>query len=436
MPDSRLFSRADWSAAGVTALVALIIYSATLAPTVTLEQSGAFAVAGQYLGIGRVPGYPVWHLLAHLFIRVFGFVQFHGHPNPAWATNFMSAVFGALSCGLVALLVCRIGRTLGRNPEGANGRAAAAAVAAGMLFALSRTMWSQSVITETHTLTLFFILLFLVAALAWFHRRDGRTACGLAAVFGLGLAQSYIMLLLLPVLLLCLLLAEPRLCREFCIANAFLWVLPCALLCIGLPTPCVVVALVLSGLLGVALPLCLSPFGRTALAMLLLIALGLSLYAYLPLASAGNPPIQFGYARTWDGFLHVVSRGQYERISPTQVFSEPLVFLSQFRWYLGLLNHQFLFPLGWMALLPLVRLSRFRGRWRQWGAVCLLTLFMFSVILVIGSSPKGDIQDALIQRVLFIPSFAVWGIFVGLGLVMVFEWVDGLVPDRGNSGVA
>jgi hypothetical protein len=81
--DNRVFNKTDWAAAGLVVLVALTIYFVTLAPSVTLEQSGAFVVAGQYLGIGRVPGYPLWHLLAKGFITVFGFVRYRGHPNPA-----------------------------------------------------------------------------------------------------------------------------------------------------------------------------------------------------------------------------------------------------------------------------------------------------------------------------------------------------------------
>jgi hypothetical protein len=428
--DNRLFARCDWCSAGVVALVALTVYFVTLAPTVTLEQSGAFVVAGQYLGIGRAPGYPVWHLLAKLFISILGFVRYHGHPNPAWATNFMSAVFGAPSCGLVALLVCRVGRMLSCQPPGTRGKATAAAIAAGILFAISHTMWSQSVITETHTLTLFFILLFLVGCLAWLNRPTGRAACVLAAVFGFGLAQSHIVVLLLPVFLISILLAEPRLCREFCFANAFLWVLPFALLFLGLPNRWFVIAVVSSVILGIAVPLRLSVFGGTALAMFLIVAVGLSLYAYLPLASEGNAPMQFGYARTWEGFKYVVTRGQYERLQPTDVFGNPSLFLGQLRWYVGLLNQQFFFPLGLLGLLPVMRISRFRGPWLKWLIVCLLTFFMFSVILVIGANPRGDIQDSFIQRVKFIPSFAVWGILVGIGLVMVFDWIAGFIRER------
>jgi hypothetical protein len=410
--------------------VSLCIYLVTLAPTVTLEQSGAFVVAGQYLGIGRVPGYPVWHLLAKLFISVFSFVRYRGHPNPAWATNFMSAFFGALCCGLIALLVCRVGRALCRHPDGSNEKASVAAVVAGILFAISHTMWSQSVITETHTLTLFLILLFLVVCLAWINRPTGPMACGLAAVFGFGLAQSHILVLLVPPLLLGILLVQARLCREFCIANGFFWMLPCVIIRMGLPMPWVVAALVASAVLGFVVPLRLSAHGRTALAMLGIIALGLSLYVYLPLACEGKAPMQFGYARTWDGFLGVITRGQYERIRPINVFTEPLTLLSSCKWYLGLLNRQFIFPFGLVAILPLVRVSRFQGQWLKWWSVYALTFFMFSVILVIGANQKADIQDAFIQRVKFIPSFAMWGILIGIGFLMVFDWVDGFTRER------
>lgn len=426
--DNHVFNRTDWVAAGLVALVALTIYFVTLAPTVTLEQSGAFVVAGQYFGIGRVPGYPLWHLLAKGFTMVFGFVRYRGYPNPAWATNFMSAVFAALSCGLVALLVARAGRAVTSPPEERNAKPFAAAVAAGTLFSISHTMWSQSVITETHTLTLFCIMLFLAASLVWLiHPRRG-TAFGLAAAFGIGLAQSHIVILLAPCLSLALLLANPRLCREFCLANAFIWILPCVLWRTGLVTPWFWVAAASSCVLGLALPLRLSAFGSTALGMLAIIAVGLAFYAYLPLASGGNPPMQFGYARTWEGFKHVITRGQYERINPANVLS--LRFLEQLRWYAGLLGQQYIFPVVLTAFLPLVRVSRFRGPSLKWWCTCLLAFFMFSVVLVIGVNPKGDIQDSFIQRTKFIPSFAMWGIFTGLGFLMILDWISRLTEEQ------
>jgi len=409
----------------------LTIYFVTLAPTVTLEQSGALVVAGQYFGIGRVPGYPLWHLLAKVFIAVFGFVRYRGCPNPAWATNFMSAVFGALSCGLVALLVARAARSVASPQAGAHAKSFAAAVAAGIFFSISHTMWSQSVITETYTLTLFCIILFLATSLVWLSRPSRGAAFGLAAVFGLGLAQSHIIILLVPCLILALVLSNPRLCREFCLANAFIWILPCVLLRAGLANPWFWVAATSSCVLGFALPLRLSASGSTALGMLAIIAAGIAFYAYLPLASEGNPPMQFGYARTWDGFQHVITRGQYERIMPTTVLS--LQFLDQLRWYACLLCQEYICPLALAAFLPIVRVSRFRGPSLKWWCTCLLAFFMFSVVLVIGANPEGDIQDTFIQRIRFIPSFAMWGIFTGLGFLMIMDWISRLTDKNART---
>ena len=42
---------------------------------------------------------------------------------------------------------------------------------------------------------------------------------------------------------------------------------------------------------------------------------GLLFYGYSPLASSTNPPMNWGYAATKQGFLHAVTRGQYEKLS-------------------------------------------------------------------------------------------------------------------------
>lgn len=427
-PDRRVFDRADWVAAGVTSLAALIIYFVTLAPNVTLEQSGAFVVAGQYCGVGRVPGYPLWHLLAKCFISIFSFVRYRGHPNPAWATNFMSAFFGALSCGLVALLVARTSRSLSRLGE-AREKACAVAVIAGVIFATGNTMWSQSVITETHTLTLFFILLFLAASLAWIKRPDRSSAFAMAAAFGFGFAQSQIIALLFPPLLLALLLIRPRLGIEFCVANLLLWTAPLVVFFSRYGnTPCwFLVSLGLCGMLVLLFVLLCSSDKGTLLGMVLLVALGAAFYAYLPLASEGGAPMQFGYPRTWEGFKHTILRGQYERIVFAHIFS--LSFLAQLGWYLRLLNCQFIFPLGLLAFLPFIRILRLRGSRLRWAAVAGLTFFMFSAFLVAGASPKGDIQDSLIQRVKFIPSFAIWSVLVGLGLMVLIDSLAAMIPE-------
>src|SRR5687768_10476922 len=59
-PVPPLFRKVDWLTAGAAALLVLIGYIYTLAPDVTLEDSGELAVGSYYAGVPHPPGYPVW----------------------------------------------------------------------------------------------------------------------------------------------------------------------------------------------------------------------------------------------------------------------------------------------------------------------------------------------------------------------------------------
>ena len=97
----KLFRRIDWITFAVTTLVVFIGYYLTLAPDLTLEDSGELAVGSFYAGVPHPPGYPVWTIFTWLFTVIFPFY------NVAWRVALASAVSGALACGLVGLLVSR-----------------------------------------------------------------------------------------------------------------------------------------------------------------------------------------------------------------------------------------------------------------------------------------------------------------------------------------
>ena len=88
------FRRIDWWAFWIVSLVTLAVYVHTLAPTVTLEDSGELAVASDYLGVPHPPGYPIWTLITWFFQWIFPWVTYNGHPNPAWSVGLASAVAG------------------------------------------------------------------------------------------------------------------------------------------------------------------------------------------------------------------------------------------------------------------------------------------------------------------------------------------------------
>src|SRR6478609_8217204 len=94
-------SQAELVCPGAVFLVALVVYSWTLAPTVTLTDSGELIVAAHGLGVAHPPGTPLWVMLAHLASLV-------PVGNVAVRINFSSAVFAALACAMLTLVVAEL----------------------------------------------------------------------------------------------------------------------------------------------------------------------------------------------------------------------------------------------------------------------------------------------------------------------------------------
>src|SRR4029079_13436416 len=149
------WSRAELLCAGAVFLVALVVYSWTLAPTVTPTDSGELILAAYGLGVAHPPGVQLWIMLAHLASLV-------PIGSVAVRINFSSAIFAALACAMLTLVVAEllvtascIAAPLRRkksarqssNFDGSNaGRLLifAPAICAGLLMAFSRTLWAYA----------------------------------------------------------------------------------------------------------------------------------------------------------------------------------------------------------------------------------------------------------------------------------------------------
>ena len=149
----RFFRRPDWAAFWTGTLVSFLVYFFTCAPSVTLEDCGELAVAGDYMGVPHPPGYPSWTVCAWIFARLLSWVTFRGQPNPAWAIAVMSAFWGALATGIAAMLVSRSAADLlgfrrrGDADDADDARFVplaswTAGVASALVFAFSPVMWS------------------------------------------------------------------------------------------------------------------------------------------------------------------------------------------------------------------------------------------------------------------------------------------------------
>src|SRR5581483_5595411 len=161
--------------AGAVFVVALLLYSWTLAPTVTPTDSGELIVVAQGLGIAHPPGMPLWVILAHLASLVpFG--------NVAQRINFSSAVFAALACAMLTLVVAEIVITTSylaatKRPKKGFRKSdellvtasmvSAPALAAGLLLTFSRTLWSYATIAEVYALNALLIVIIFFLMLRW-----------------------------------------------------------------------------------------------------------------------------------------------------------------------------------------------------------------------------------------------------------------------------
>lgn len=416
MIGARYFSARDWAAAGLAGGIAFAVYFYTLAPTVTLEASGQLVVAADHLGVGRVPGYPVWTLLAKGFICLFPLAQYHGHPNPAWAVNLLSAVLGALACGLLALITSRMARTAVASQAGS-----IAGTLAGLLFAFSPVMWSQAVIAETHALTNFYFLLLLALSLRWMGTGDERAPYLLAFLAGLGLAVSEMLIVFLPVLLLAAAFVSARDFIRFTAAGLLFCGFIFAEFTWGRPAVSHAAAIAAITLTGIAL-LAIWRRTRPVAFLLLLLLAGLLPYVYLPLAAAHNPPMNWGQACTWEGFWHVISRGQYEALRPLHPLAEPGIFIRDLAWYGRLAAQQFTAPLAALAVVPVLALRRLNHHALGSMLLVLAAFLIFSAGIVIGANPQPDIQNTWVGRVLFLPSFALLALLAGIGLALLVEF--------------
>jgi tetratricopeptide (TPR) repeat protein len=240
-------NRGDYRVASVAGIIALLVYTCTLAPTVTGEDSGELIGAAWTLGVPHPPGYPLWTLLAHTFTWLpFG--------NPAWRVNFFSAACGA---GTVALLVLAA-LSLTRNRM--------AALAAALIFAFSRVFWEQALIAEVYTLNTLFITLLLLIGLRGFRAEAPSGLYAMALLAGLGTGVHNTLILLVP----------------FWAVLAWHQMSPPMRRSLPLHAKCL------------ALFLC-----------------ALAIHAYLPLAARHQPAVNWGTPDTLERWLAVLRRDQF-----------------------------------------------------------------------------------------------------------------------------
>jgi hypothetical protein len=173
---SRMRALLAMSAVGGSAFA---IYLTTLAPTVMWYDMGEFVTASATLGIAHNTGYPLLILLGKLF-------TFLPAGDTAYRVNLMSAVFTAAAVAVVFGIIHDLTDDLVASAIGA------------LTLAFASTVWANATWATSYGLDLFFTALVTRLMLAWWRTRSPSTLAAAALVFGLGMCNHRLIVLVAP----------------------------------------------------------------------------------------------------------------------------------------------------------------------------------------------------------------------------------------------
>lgn len=131
-------------------MVSLIIFTISLPPSILFGDSGEFVTAAYFWGIPHPPGSPFWTFIAHFFTLL-------PINSVAWRVNFSSAFFGSLTIVVLAIFIQWL-----YKPKLQSIAIFFLLGTSVLIFAFTKSFWSQAVIAKYFTLnTLLFGFLLL-----------------------------------------------------------------------------------------------------------------------------------------------------------------------------------------------------------------------------------------------------------------------------------
>ena len=434
--------------AALVSLGALILYVVTLAPTTQFWDTSEYIAAAYVLGIPHPPGNPLFTLLAHTW----GLLPLAA--GYAMRINLLAAVTSAVAAGCWFL----VGERLMRAWVPATWPRRLAALAGAICSATAFTVWNQSVVNEkVYTLSLLSVALVLWLILRWDDQPPGEAHDHylLLIVYLLALtATNHMMGVLVGPVVVVLLLPPLKAQRpaddESRRVEWSQWFLFCSVYAIIVAT-----GLENAAPLKAAVVLFLAALGNAlfrarnwdfALAVLAVAVAGISVYLFLPIRAAHFPPINEGEPTTWQAFWDVLTRQQYGKPPVSQrqatITAQIGMWVQYFSWqwgrdWMGGLQRGLAVVFASLGLL---------GAWRHWradrrAALAMTALMVtFTLLLIFYLNFKYGYSQMLDRPQLarevrerdyfFITSFALWGVWVGLGLATLMEWAAEWLEDR------
>src|SRR5881296_2750006 len=452
--------RPPYLMAACVSLGALILYILTLAPTTQFWDTSEYIAAAYTLGIPHPPGNPLFTLIAHAW----GLIPWAA--GYAERINLFAAATSAVSAGCWFL----VGERWLRSIVPAMWPRRLAALAGAIVSATSFTVWNQSVVNEkVYTLSLLSIALILWLIVRWDDQPAGEAHDHhlLLIVYLLALtATNHMMGVLVGPVVIILLYpplkkqrpasdAERSLEWSQFLVFTSVWAL---LMTLGLEgwTPIAVAGVLFAAALAYAI---MAGNASFAVAALLVAVVGISVYTYLPIRAHFYPPINEGEPTTWKTLWDVIFRVQYGKPSvfdnPTQPPGDANVGHTAALYWAQLVNYaqyfSWQFAHDWSDRLQRVLAVVFAflgiaGAMRHWRAdkrtalAMTVLMFTFTFMLVFylnfkyGFSlhPEQPLAAHEVRQrdYFFIVSFALWGIWVAMGLASGLEAVSDWFRER------
>ena len=369
-------------------VISLIVYYITLQPDLGFIDCGELAASASTLGICHPTGYPLWTILAHFWtmLPLPGSVIFQLNLFAAFVTALSVWVMFLATVELLDYLSSVKSNPKQSKPQGKQKSSQAAkptaesaasegesangfvntivAAASALAYAFAQTVWAQGNSIEVYSLQ----ALMITSVLFVYFRavRNQNRSMFLLSSFLLGLSFSNHMttVLLIP-------------------AMAFLYFFPA----------------------GGRADFSANRW-RALLPMFVAFVAGLSLYLYLPLRSAMEPAVNWGWVhRSLSKFLYHVQGKQYQ----VWMFTGAEAFKANLVKFLSIAPYQ----LGFIGLVPMF-----------WGMICAYrkekSIFWFLILLIVGCLAYSlnyaihDIETYFLTAIVamcFLTAIGLWAIF-------------------------
>ncbi len=338
-------------APAITGAVALVVYARTLLPGQAFGDWGEMQTVPHVLGVAHPTGYPTYILLAWL-------AELVPLGSVAYRANFLSAVLVAAALATLTAIAIR----LDVRP--------ALAIAAALGTGAVGTVWAAATVAEVNPLHLLLCALLLHRALVWEARRSAVDLALGGLLLGLAVGNHLLTLFVGPFIVLYV-----------------VWVGRRELLA----RPWIVLPALIAGLIGV------------------------SVYAYIPIAAGRSPVLPYSHPTTLEGVWWLVSGEQFRTQFDFLSSKGPGVFLASLGDLRDLAIDR---ATAVLPLLGLVGIGVLVVRRTAFGLAC-------AGILVSGAYVWANYLR--LEHYLLVP----W-LVLGIGTAAALEWVARVVARLGD----